>query len=918
MDNIPKKFIRSPLIEKLPKNIHFQAISWYTSDFEIIYDNTSDETEKFEYILYICGVTSEGNSVTTRVNDFQSYFYVQIPLNFSTNDIDRLFKSIKNKLYKDSYGLVGYSKVDKKKILPFLANKKFKFIRLKFRTDKSFKKCKYMFSDINQERYPIKVAGIPNRKYEAFETNIEHIIRFCHSQKIETTGWINVKNFTEELEYSTTQINISVSCKDICGDKETKSIAPLSIFSWDIECLPENTEEFPNPDLPNDIICQIGIVLNIYGNNKVQKIILTNKPCSPIKDALVIVAENEKKLLENFCELYKRIDPDIFTGYNTWGFDDKYTWKRMNRHDVDTSCFSRISQVQTILAKKELSSSAYGNNEYNYIMCAGRETFDLIEAIRREHKLESYSLKSVAEHFLKEYKVDMPYRELFKKLASNNPDDIAECAVYCIQDSNLVLRLILKLNMIPNYIEMAKATYVPQEWLLFRGQQCKVFSLIVKAAMENGYIIPEHKKTQAYAFKGATVLSAYTGLYYDPIAGLDFASLYPSIMIAYNMCYSTFIADEEMMKYVIENNIPYKTIEWEEDVLDREDEINDDTAIGRTISGYCRKHEDFFRSLASSFCSGNCENEELEKCHNDFANIGVDSSEFDIKKLENCKEQKYECCDIYNSWKECEKCKHLSKLLQEDEKIRNKNTKKKFSFSFVQCEDDKGNPLENGVRGLLGEILLGLWQGRKATKKLMKTEKDPFMQAVLNGKQLAQKVTMNSIYGFTGADNGIFPLKPIAACVTATGRKMIEQTSSIAKEEFGAITIYGDSIPGYEIITTVIGETIQETSIEEFANKVSEEWQPYRGFKLDDINIDNKMYKDMEGSGYLTYTHEGYKPIKKIIKHDTLKKLYKIKTRDRNGNIHSVVVTEGHSLIDSNGELLTAESARVGDKLFEY
>jgi DNA polymerase delta subunit 1 len=517
----------------------------------------------------------------------------------------------------------------------------------------------------------------------------------------------------------------------------------------------------------------------------------------------------------------------------------------MKLHDIDFSSFSRISQIFPSLKKKELSSNAYGNNEYNYIDFTGRETFDVIEAVRREHKLSSYSLNSVAEHFLKENKVDLPYRELFEILASGNPEQIAKAATYCIGDADLPLKILLKLNMIPNYVEMAKTTHVPISWLLFRGQQCKVFSLIVKAAMKKGYVIPVYEQNgPTYAFKGAKVLNAYTGLYYDPIAGLDFASLYPSIMIAYNMCYSTFIEDKDTMNYVKENNIPYETIEWEED----------------------------------------------------------DNEDYEEDYIENNSSDEEECKKIVVCQKPNEKEKSL----------------KKYSFSFVQYEDKNGNVMENGQRGILGEILLELWQGRKATKKLMKNENDSFTYAVLNGKQLAQKVTMNSMYGFTGADKGILPLKPIAASVTATGRKMIQETSSMAKEKYGAITIYGDSIPGYEIITIQKNNIIKDIKIEEFSNIIEQDWEEYRGFKINDIEIKNKLYKNIENLGYLTYTHKGFKLIKKIIKHDSKKKLYKIKAKDSNGKIHEVIVTEGHSLIKSDGNLLEASKAKLGDKLYEY
>lgn len=879
MDKINPVFDRSKPVDDI-KEVHFQSLSWNEGDFAKSADS-DDESETLQYEIYISGVNKLGQSVSVRVLGFTPYFYVLVPDSWTKTNAELFYKHIKRKLWSDSYGLVGFDFVKRKKIYPYLAGRQFKFVRLIFSTDKAFNKCKWMFTKKNQQEKPIKVPGVDNVSYyEAFETNIKHLNRFCHIRGIETTGWLRVSKFQEDLENSSAQINVVANWKDIHHDPETKSIAPLTVYSWDIECRPENTEEFPNPELPGDIIKQISVVLVKYGTSIKQKFIFTSSPCSGIKyckqcdknasnysqescinmvrkcgkgcdkkcekpecmqvcectewvDAVVVESDGEIKLLEKFCEFIGSVvDPDILIGFNTWGFDDIYFWKRTLMHGIDISKLSRINRIEPKLVKKELSSSAYGNNEFNYLFCPGRETFDMLVAIRREHKLESFGLNFVSKNFLKKAKVDLPYRILFEKL-NGGPDDIAECAVYCIGDSDLTVQLFLKLNMLPNYVEMAKATYVPMEWLLFRGQQCKVFSLIAKDAREAHYVIPVYEKSdKSQKFQGATVINPMIGMYYDPIAGLDFASLYPSIMMAYNMCYSTIIATKEMMDYVIQNNIPYKTVEWES----------------------CPEKD--------------CKNPD---CHHE----------------------------------------------------RQKN-----SFSFVQIEDEKGQEISNGVRGLLGTILKRLMMGRKATKKLMNAEQDPFMKAVYNGKQLAQKVTMNSIYGFTGAENGILPLKPIASSVTATGRKMIDKTSKMAGEKFGAICVYGDSIPGYEKITVIKQEpnrsnlyytlNSEDVEISKFAESVQEEWQEYRGFKVGDVTIKNKECKELRDSNYYTRTHKGFQRIKKVIRHKTNKKLYRIKAIDSDGNIHQVVVTEGHSLILQNKQKVTAESVVVGSMLYDY
>ena len=103
------------------------------------------------------------------------------------------------------------------------------------------------------------------------------------------------------------------------------------------------------------------------------------------------------------------------------------------------------------------------------------------------------------------------------------------------------------------------------------------------------------------------------------------------------------------------------------------------------------------------------------------------------------------------------------------------------------------------IPGLLSGILARLWATRKATKNLMKAEADPFQRSVYNGKQLAIKISMNSVYGFTGASNGMLPCRPISSSVTGCGRQMIEQTSRLAKELFNCEIVYGDTDSCYVI-----------------------------------------------------------------------------------------------------------------------
>lgn len=126
-------------------------------------------------------------------------------------------------------------------------------------------------------------------------------------------------------------------------------------------------------------------------------------------------------------------------------------------------------------------------------------------------------------------------------------------AIYCLKDAELPLKLMEKLCCLYNYSEMARVTGVPINFLLTRGQQIKVVSQILRKARKRNFIMPTEKvkgnASGEIGFEGAFVLDPKPGFYEQPIATLDFASLYPSIMMAHNLCYTTLISKNNIDHY---------------------------------------------------------------------------------------------------------------------------------------------------------------------------------------------------------------------------------------------------------------------------------------------------------------------------------------------------------------------------------
>lgn len=118
----------------------------------------------------------------------------------------------------------------------------------------------------------------------------------------------------------------------------------------------------------------------------------------------------------------------------------------------------------------ELNSNAYGQNTFFVLQTPGVQQLDLLQIMRRDFKLDSYSLDNVSKHFLGSQKLDLPAAEIFRKF-DGTPEDRADIARYAVRDTELPLQLLAKLSIWENMSEMANAVSVPMDYLMLRGQQ---------------------------------------------------------------------------------------------------------------------------------------------------------------------------------------------------------------------------------------------------------------------------------------------------------------------------------------------------------------------------------------------------------------------------------------------------------------
>jgi DNA polymerase elongation subunit (family B) len=144
-------------------------------------------------------------------------------------------------------------------------------------------------------------------------------------------------------------------------------------------------------------------------------------------------------------------------------------------------------------------------------------------------------------------KDDVEPHELFHLHAHGGPAGRARIAKYCIQDCDLVLTLMAKLDTLVNARGMADVCKVPMEFVLRRGQGIKIFSAVTYYASQRDQIMQVQSAADFdTGYEGAIVLPPKIGMYLDqPISVLDFNSLYPTNMISYNLSPDTLVCERE-------------------------------------------------------------------------------------------------------------------------------------------------------------------------------------------------------------------------------------------------------------------------------------------------------------------------------------------------------------------------------------
>ncbi|RDI76401.1 hypothetical protein Vi05172_g13608 [Venturia inaequalis] len=626
------------------------------------------------------GVTETGHSVLLHVTDFLHYLYVAAPVNFDRTDCQPFKAYLEAQLAQHQQAIHSVGLVMRENIFGFQGNEKHPYLKITVSDPKFINRLRSCIEQGNANYKALWKAA--DGGVLTFDS-IQYVMRFMIDTGITGMSWVEAPSskytmIPDKDRHSNCQIEAQIHYRDLIAhssDGEWAKMAPLRTLSFDIECAGRKGI-FPEASV--DPVIQIANVVTRTGEDKpfVRNVFCLDT-CAHIVNTQIFEFEREEKMLLSWKNFLEEVDPDIIIGYNTSNFDFPYLLDRAKHLKVSQFPYwTRLKNVQSQAKETNFSSKQIGSRDTKTTNTNGRLQLDLLQLIQRDHQLRSYTLNAVCAHFLNEQKEDV-HHTMITELFNGDPNTRRRLAVYCLKDAYLPQRLMDKLMCLVNYTEMARVTGVPFNYLLSRGQQVKFISQLFRKALDQNLVIPNLRTEGSDdQYEGATVIEPTRGYYDVPIATLDFASLYPSIIQAHNLCYTTLLNKNAVEKLNM------------------------------------KKDEDYIVTPnGDMFCTA---------------------------------------------------------------KVR---------------------------KGLLSQILEELLGARKRAKKALAIETDPFKKAVFNGRQLALKVSANSVYGITGATVGKLPCLAIASSTTSYGRQMIEATKDAVEKQYtiangythDAQVIYGDT-----------------------------------------------------------------------------------------------------------------------------
>lgn len=835
--------------------------------------SSSDKTylERRYMAIHLFGSTAEGEPVRLQVNGFQPFFFLRLP-----NDKRQTYEDCRRRLL-DAFEQLGveaekevvpascveFSFVKKRVLYGYTGGREYPFLQMKFQSLHIFRAVRKVVLDDTMK--PIFQIYSGEDPLEVYDANLDPMLRFFHLRKLQPCGWVRA---AVDLE-SHPAGGLIGECEWTDISPETappKASAPFLLAAWDIECysadgefpLPTRAEKkkkfTPSNNLADgwtatqddrgkwiythpeqgrstvkpcrfsedgDPVIQIGVVLVQQDKPTERHIFViggsgktTKDVCDDIEGIVVHRYKSEASMLRDWAAWMQLRNPDILVGYNTFGFDERYLWKRATElHVVETDEFMSLSRLNDIgrpakLEEKFLSSGALGDNFLYLWSTYGRLQVDLYHYVKRSASLPSYKLDEVAKYYMSGKVSGLTKNDGQWVIKTKSTGDARPGRSLCLLDETgeSLIEKVPVLEVEPGKSITIAApgdadevdTSEAVKWAIVKDDvpPAEIFRLhreggpagrakVAKYCVQDCDLVVElYKKLDVFnnAMSMANVCSVPVSYIFTRGQGVKIESLIFKDCYERNMVIRTL--DAPARNFNAKPGEAGTGAAPEAPQESYEGAIVLDPTPGfymKSPIGVC----DFASLYPSTIISENISYDSLLWVKDFDLNgklISMKGSEADAKLAPPGTAWTDIEFDIWGT-KEGDTRKHPEKVKKGVRICR-----------YAQPSD--------GTKHTLPDIVAKLLAARKAKREEAKKETDPFRLALLDAEQLAYKLTANSLYGQLGSSTFKIRLQNLAASVTAYGRKQILFAKAAIEKFYGpdagdprcaAEIVYGDT-----------------------------------------------------------------------------------------------------------------------------
>ncbi|KAK5650145.1 hypothetical protein RI129_001174 [Pyrocoelia pectoralis] len=290
-------------------------------------------------------------------------------------------------------------------------------------------------------------------------------------------------------------------------------------------------------DVPIDCenVGLIAVVSDVNSEHFKQSVYENNFNCH------ITFVDNESNLIAEFVKLVRKLDPDLVAGYEiqmlSWGYlIERGNFLHINLH-------YQLSRAEIKL------SSVVDDDSANELKLVGRIVLNVWRLMRHEIALQSYTFENIVYHILHKRLPLYSFKDLSSWWEDSKPMYRHKTVHFYLRRVMGIVELLDRLDLIGRTSELARLFGIQFYEVLSRGSQFRVESMMLRLAKPLNYVAVSPSVQQRATMRAPEylplILEPDSQMYVDPVIVFDFQSLYPSMMIAYNYCFSTCLGRVE-------------------------------------------------------------------------------------------------------------------------------------------------------------------------------------------------------------------------------------------------------------------------------------------------------------------------------------------------------------------------------------